>query len=77
LSYAYLGGADISAAGLSGADLRYAFLGGAGLDAAELSGANLTMTSELTQRQVSSACSDPENPPGLPSGLESPPACAE
>ena len=77
-----LRGVNLTGADLRGADLSYAYLGGANLSGAELSGAelrvpNLQLTSELTQQQVSSACSDPARPPRLPSGLESPPSCAD
>jgi len=87
LSGADLRGANLTrsrlrGADLTGADLSYAYLGGAYLSGAELSGADLSepdlqLTSELTQQQVSSACSDPERPPRLPRGLESPPSCAD
>ena len=82
LSGADLHEANLFGADLSGADLSYAYLGGANLRGAELSGAelrvpNLQLTSELTQQQVSRACSDPERPPRLPSGLKSPPSCAD
>ncbi|MEE9209785.1 MAG: pentapeptide repeat-containing protein, partial [Kiloniellales bacterium] len=81
LSGADLHEANLFGADLTGADLSYAYLGGANLSGAELSGAELRvpnpqLNSELTQQQVSSACSDPESPPRLPSGLESPPSCA-
>jgi uncharacterized protein YjbI with pentapeptide repeats len=77
LTGADLRGADLSGADLFGAELSYAYLRGADLSGADLSGAELQLTSELTQQQVSSACSDPERPPRLPSGLESPPSCAD
>jgi uncharacterized protein YjbI with pentapeptide repeats len=72
--------ANLIGADLSGADLSYAYLGGANLSGADLSGAELRMpdlklNTELTQQQLSSACSDPEGPPRLPRGFEPPPSC--
>ena len=75
LSYAYLGGADLRGANLSGAELSEAELSGAELSGAELRVPILQLNSELTQQQVYSACSDPENLPRLPSGFKSPPSC--
>ena len=77
LREANLSGADLREANLFGAQLFGADLSGAELSGADLSEPDLQLTSELTQQQVLSACSDPERPPKLPSGLESPPSCAD
>jgi len=86
LQRANLRDADLQGAILRDADLQRANLYGANLYGANLSGANLSgavlgvpdlkLNTELTQQQLSSACSDPESPPRLPRGFEPPPSCA-
>ncbi len=72
-----LGVADLRGAALIGADLREADLSRADLRVTDLSGADLQGASELTQQQISSACSNPEAPPRLSGGLEPPPSCPQ
>ncbi|NIQ93616.1 MAG: pentapeptide repeat-containing protein, partial [Desulfuromonadales bacterium] len=80
--WALLTGADLSEADLGDADLYGGRLGNASLRGTNLSGANLSLaelhlSSDLSQQQVSSACSDLDKPPRLPDSLQLPPACAE
>jgi len=80
LSEIFFGGADLHNANLMGANLQGTKLTGATLRNVNLTGANITgadfsQARELTQKQVSSACANPDKLPRLPPDIQPPPPC--
>lgn len=80
LSEVFFGGADLHNANLMGANLQGTKLTGATLRNVNLTGANITgadfsQARELTQKQVSSACANPDKLPRLPPDIQPPPPC--
>jgi uncharacterized protein YjbI with pentapeptide repeats len=85
---AQLSTADLREAILRGADFRNANLTGANLSGADLledvnfkdadlTGADFSKAIFMTAQQVSTACTDPNDPPKLPKGVGLPPPCKE
>lgn len=70
LREASLASSDVSHARFRNADFEGAILSGANLTGADLTGAR-----GLVAEQIAKSCADPAEPPILPAGLPSPPAC--